>query len=223
MRHGHQQRTGRARALGGFALRGRRTASGLATAEGAVAGRAGAAGTTALGAPLWRGGRRTSRPRRSSGGTTGHVGAHQDPVRALREQYRDHPSWSAQLHHDNLHVRVDADLSVGPMPSYATLTRMMRSLGLVRQRRRLHYEPERPATDSREVLSYEVSRSHALWHALCGGRRHAAANPEPRGQQGIPTRGRNIILDTDSRSMIVPSRSRRHDHVREFVRAAAHN
>ena len=52
--------------------------------------------------------------------------AHQDPVRALRarprtdagrvramsaaliaalrEQYRDHPSWSAQLHHDNLQV-----------------------------------------------------------------------------------------------------------------------
>ena len=55
MRHGHQQRTGRARALGAFALRGRRTAAGLATAEGAVAGRAGAAGTTGLGAPLWRG------------------------------------------------------------------------------------------------------------------------------------------------------------------------
>ncbi|MDD9984234.1 MAG: transposase, partial [Gammaproteobacteria bacterium] len=78
---------------------------------------------------------------------------HQDPVRALRtrprtdagrvramsaalivalrEQYRDHPSWSAQLHHDNLRVRVDADPSLGPMPSYATLTRVMRSLGLV--------------------------------------------------------------------------------------------
>ena len=171
--------------------------------------------------------------------------AHQDPVRALRarprtdagrvramsaaliaalrSQYRDHPSWSAQLHHDNLQARVDADPSLGPMPSYATLTRVMRSLGLVRQRRRLHHQTERPAAESREVLSYEVSRSHALWHALCGGRRYAAANPEPRGQQGIPPRGRNIIRDTDSRSMIVLSRSRGHDHVREFVRAAAHN
>ena len=46
---------------------------------------------------------------------------------ALREQYRDHPSWSAQLHHDNLQVRVDADPSLGPMPSYETLTRVMRS------------------------------------------------------------------------------------------------
>ena len=70
-------------------------------------------------------------------------------VAALRSQYRDHPSWSAQLHHDNLHVRVDADPSLGPMPSYATLTRVMRSLGLVRQRRRLHHEPERPATCAR--------------------------------------------------------------------------
>ena len=67
----------------------------------------------------------------------------------LREQYRDHPSWSAQLHHDNLQVRVDADPSLGPMPSYATLTRVMRSLGLVRQRRRRQgqHEPERPAAE----------------------------------------------------------------------------
>ena len=81
---------------------------------------------------------------------------------ALREQYRDHPSWSAQLHHDNLQVRVDADPSLGPMPSYATLTRVMLSLGLVRRRRQGQREPERTALEAREVLSYEVSRSHAL-------------------------------------------------------------
>ena len=53
------------------------------------------------------------------------------------------------------------------MPSYATLTRVMRSLGLERRRRRRRFEkePERPAVEAREVLSYEVSRSHALWHA----------------------------------------------------------
>ena len=86
-------------------------------------------------------------------------------VAALREQYRDHPSWSAQLHHDNLQVRVDADPSLGSMPSYATLTRVMRSLGLVRRRRAVQHKPERTAREAREVLSYEVSRSHALWHA----------------------------------------------------------
>ena len=88
-------------------------------------------------------------------------------VAELREQYRDHPSWSAQLHHDNLQVRVDADPSLGSMPSYATLTRVMRSLGLVRKPRRRRFEPEpqRRGAEMREVLSYEVSRSHALWHS----------------------------------------------------------
>ena len=87
-------------------------------------------------------------------------------IAALRDQYRDHPSWSVQLHHDNLRARVDADASLGPMPSYATLTRVMRSLGLERRRRqrRREREPERPAVEAREVLSYEVSRSHGLWH-----------------------------------------------------------
>ena len=88
-------------------------------------------------------------------------------IAALRDQYRDHPSWSVQLHHENLQARIDAEPSLGPMPSYATLTRVMRSLGLERQRRRRRFEkePERPAVEAREVLSYEVSRSHALWHA----------------------------------------------------------
>ena len=88
-------------------------------------------------------------------------------IAALRDQHRVHPSWSAQLHYDNLHARVDADPALGPMPSYATVTRVMRSLGLVRQRRRRRFEPEpeRPPVETREVLSYEVSRSHALWHS----------------------------------------------------------
>ena len=86
-------------------------------------------------------------------------------VEALREQYRAHPSWSAQLHHENLAARVEADPELGPMPSYATLTRAMRARGLVRQRRRKWHESEaRPAVEAREVLSYEVSRTHALWH-----------------------------------------------------------
>ena len=88
-------------------------------------------------------------------------------VAALREQYRAHPSWSAQLHYDNLHVRVDSDSALGPMPSYATVTRVMRSMGLVRQRRRRRFEPEpkQAPVETREVLIYEVLRSHALWHA----------------------------------------------------------
>ena len=86
-------------------------------------------------------------------------------IAALRDQHLTHPSWSAQLHHDNLQARVEADPSLGPLPSYATLTRVMRSLGLVRQRRRKWFEGDaRPPREAREVLSYEVSRSHGLWH-----------------------------------------------------------
>ena len=87
-------------------------------------------------------------------------------LEALRAQYRAHPSWSAQLHHETLAARVEADPALGPMPSYATLTRVMRARGLVRKRRRKWHESEaKPAAEAREVLSYEVSRSHALWHA----------------------------------------------------------
>ena len=55
-------------------------------------------------------------------------------LEALREQYRDHPSWSVQLHHDNLEARVDAEPRLGPMPSYSTLRRAMRRRGMVRRR-----------------------------------------------------------------------------------------
>ena len=86
-------------------------------------------------------------------------------IEALREQYRAHPSWSAQLHHENLAARVAAEPALGPMPSYATLTRAMRARGLIRKRRRRWHEKEaRAPAGTREVLSYEVSRSHALWH-----------------------------------------------------------
>lgn len=36
-----------------------------------------------------------------------------------------HPLWSAQFHHANLAARVEADPGLGPMPSYAKLTRAM--------------------------------------------------------------------------------------------------
>ena len=115
-------------------------------------------------------------------------------IQALRDQYRAHPSWSAQLHHENLGALVDADPALGPMPSYATLTRAMRNRGLVRQRRRRRFEPEpTPVAETREVLSYEVSRSHGLWHCLCGGRRYAAESRLCRSRQGNPASLRNII------------------------------
>ena len=80
---------------------------------------------------------------------------------AVEAQYRAHPSWSKQLHHDNLAVRVEAEPDLGPLPSYPTLARFMRGQGLQRQPRRRGARAPRPR---HEVRSYEVSRSHALWH-----------------------------------------------------------
>ena len=65
---------------------------------------------------------------------------------ALEAQYVSHPTWSKQLHYDNLAVRVEAEPDLGPLPSYPTLARFMRSRGLQRQPRRRGRERLVPAT-----------------------------------------------------------------------------
>jgi len=89
---------------------------------------------------------------------------------AVRAQYAAHRSWSYQLHVDNLRVLVDADATLGPLPSYATVRRYMQAQGLVRHRRRT--ARDRPGADRieaarqpREVRSYEVEYVGGLWHA----------------------------------------------------------
>ncbi len=92
------------------------------------------------------------------------------PLReALRQQYREHPAWTVQLHYDNLEVRVAADATLAPLPSYATVARHMRAHALWRQarkpsRRRGEIKAER-RREQREVRSFEVAHSHALWHS----------------------------------------------------------
>ena len=85
---------------------------------------------------------------------------------AARGQYAAHPSWSYQLHRDNL-------LAQGletAIPSYATLRRFMVSEGLLRQPRRKGRElraGELTAVQrvaEREVRSYEVTHVGGLWH-----------------------------------------------------------
>ena len=82
-------------------------------------------------------------------------------IAAMRAQHEAHPSWTMALHHGNLAKQVERDPGLGPMPSYATLRRAMRRRGLA---------PRRAAgavaggCGPREVLSYEMSLSHALWH-----------------------------------------------------------
>jgi hypothetical protein len=44
-------------------------------------------------------------------------------IELLVEQRRQHPSWSYQLHFDNLAVLAEQQPQAGPMPSYASLLR----------------------------------------------------------------------------------------------------
>ncbi len=56
---------------------------------------------------------------------------------ALAELYAAHPSWTYQLHADNLHVVCEADRAqLGPAPSYATVRRHLKAQGMVRRPRR---------------------------------------------------------------------------------------
>jgi putative transposase len=90
-------------------------------------------------------------------------------TRVLRAQYSEHPSWSAQLHADNLAVRVEEDAPLGPMPSYSTVRRVLHAHGLVRRRRwGPRGSPGAARAEARfaqrEVRSYEAEYVHGLWH-----------------------------------------------------------
>lgn len=89
----------------------------------------------------------------------------------LKVQYRSHRSWSYQLHTDNLAVEVQQQPELGPMPSYSTVRRYMKSTGRVKQRRvrgglqALKSSDLRPAdVERREVSSFEAEYVDGLWH-----------------------------------------------------------
>lgn len=85
-------------------------------------------------------------------------------VQAIREQYREHPGWTCQLHFDNLKV------TLGPanLPSYTTMRRYLRAQGLYRERRPRHTSTgamlARDRLEKLEVRSFEVEHVNALWH-----------------------------------------------------------
>ena len=84
---------------------------------------------------------------------------------ALEAQYRAHPGWSYQLHHDNLLAVVREQPALGPPPSYPTTRRFMRHHGWLRHRKKRQLEADRDAArEARETRSFEVSHVHALWH-----------------------------------------------------------
>jgi len=89
-----------------------------------------------------------------------------EAVQALTTQYREHPGWTAQLHHDNLRVTLGA--AGTKCPSYPSVRRYLKAQGLLRRR------PPKRATDGaiaardrleqREVRSYEVEHVLQLLH-----------------------------------------------------------
>jgi transposase InsO family protein len=90
-------------------------------------------------------------------------------MQVLKQQHREHPSWSYQLHLDNLAACAKADLSLGKPPSYSTLYRYMSAQGLRKQSRVRHKDTEgarvaQVRLERCEVRSFEVEHVHGLWH-----------------------------------------------------------
>ncbi|NJO56009.1 MAG: transposase family protein [Rhodospirillales bacterium] len=86
----------------------------------------------------------------------------------LRAQYQAHPSWSCQLHRDNLVALVKDRPELGEAPSYSSLRRYMLAHAMPRRRRTPRQRPGEQAAaaqhERREVRSYESAYVNALWH-----------------------------------------------------------
>lgn len=88
---------------------------------------------------------------------------------ALQQQYRLHPSWSCQLHLDNLKILAKDFSELGSVPSYNTIRRYMRDNNLTKRRRIIKKDSIGAAIavdrlETREVRSFEMDHVNALWH-----------------------------------------------------------
>lgn len=88
----------------------------------------------------------------------------------LRSQHEEHPSWSYQLHFDNMAVRAEEEPGLGPLPSYSSVRRYMVGNGLTkrpRKKSRHHRDGEiqaRKRHESREQRGFEAEYVNGLWH-----------------------------------------------------------
>jgi putative transposase len=88
---------------------------------------------------------------------------------AVQAQWQQHKGWSYQLHFDNLLVQAKKNPALGPLPSYSTLRRHMKSHGLIKTQRlgprgRPSVEAAEARLEQREVRSYEAQYVQGLWH-----------------------------------------------------------
>jgi len=86
----------------------------------------------------------------------------------VQAQYREHPSWSYQLHFDNLGSLIRKTPELGKLPSYNSVRRYLKSNGYYKHRGRKLNTPgailAAERLGSHEVRSYEVEAVHGLWH-----------------------------------------------------------
>jgi len=106
-----------------------------------------------------------------------------DLARLLEAQYNAHKRWSYQLHADNLRVVARANPQYGPMPSYSSVVRYMKSHGWIRRlvssgKRTPGIERAEARLETREVRSYEVAHVNALWHLDFHHGSHKLLTPE---------------------------------------------
>jgi putative transposase len=98
-----------------------------------------------------------------------HPGISPSLAERLSVQYRNHPSWSYQLHADNLAAAAEKEPPLGRCPSYTCIARFMKGHGLIKRPRRgpAHSPGARLAEhrfENREVRSFETEYVHGLWH-----------------------------------------------------------
>lgn len=87
----------------------------------------------------------------------------------LQQQYREHPSWSCQLHVDNLAAYVRKSPELGVMPSYSTVHRYMKSNHYIKHHRVRKRDTQgallaAERLETREVRSFEMDHVNSLWH-----------------------------------------------------------
>lgn len=99
----------------------------------------------------------------------GHPSLNPKLIELLTLQYRQHPSWSYQLHYDNLKVLAERHPDAAPMPACVSVRRYMKGHGLFKRPRRgpVHSPGAQVAErryEAREVRSYESEYVNGLWH-----------------------------------------------------------
>jgi putative transposase len=86
--------------------------------------------------------------------------------KVLHDQYGNYPSWTYQLHADNLAAAIIKDPLLGDMPSYQSVRRHMKNQGLTRRRKPVNPTDARAINrlELRETRSFEAEFVHSLWH-----------------------------------------------------------